>query len=241
MSVKSGSKSEKYSVDAIPGYPLYLRQPVGGYRFSMDTLVLAGHVCSLERETVLDIGTGCGILPIVLAHKYPGIRVFGVEIQKTLAGFARENCRLNRLDHRITIIETDIAAVGRHDISGNVDVIVSNPPFTKQRGGRLNPESGKAVARHEITLTLDLLCRAAGRLLREKGVFYMIFPADRLAELILELTRHHLFPRSFCFVHTRKEAPAKRVMIESIKIESARATPAGCTVQPPIVMDSRPA
>lgn len=246
---------EKYTVDAIPGYELLLTQPAKGYRFSTDSLLLADFVVQTRPtptppsnrifeitdppkhdqalQTILDIGTGCGILAILLAHRLPHYRAIGIEVQDRLARLAQKNIGINRLSDRVTIIHRDIIEFCTSDPSFKVGTIVSNPPYKKTGSGRLNPDPEKAIARHEIRLTIETVCRAAQQLLIDHGSFFLVYPSERIQELLVWLSRCDLHVHAMRFVYTQQDGPAMRVLIHAVKNGSK-----DCVVSPPIRLDS---
>ncbi|MFO7750733.1 MAG: methyltransferase [Desulfobacteraceae bacterium] len=196
---------------------LKLFQPAAGYRFSMDSLLLADRVKINGDENVLDIGTGCGILLLLLLFQHQTITATGVEIQEELAGIARKNLAINGFDHQSTIVCRDIKEITPSDIPAGPDVIIANPPYKKRSTGRLNPNLQKAVARHEVRLTLEELARSVNRLLIPGGRFYLVYPAQRSAELVCAMERHTIFAETLQFVHTKRKLPAKLVLFTGVK------------------------
>lgn len=195
----------------------------------MDPLVLAGHVHPAFGQKVIDIGCGCGIIPLILASRHPGLKITGIEIQKELCGFARQNVIASHLENTIQIIHEDVRNIRWPDIQGKADIIVSNPPYKKKNTGRLNPDAQKAIARHEICLDLDTLLACSNRLLNRQGKIYIIFPAERVSDLILGLAQHGFGLDTLRFVHIRKDLPARRVIVCGKK---GRHQP--CIVAPPL-------
>jgi tRNA1Val (adenine37-N6)-methyltransferase len=128
---------------------LHITQDAAGYRFSLDAIVLAHHTDTHAGERVLDLGTGCGIIALILAYRNPDIRVYGIEIQGELADLAVSNVGANHMQNRITVLCRDMRDLKPRMIGGPVDVIVCNPPYRKPNSGRLNPDPQRAVARHE--------------------------------------------------------------------------------------------
>lgn len=179
----------------------------------MDPLLLADHVNIVKHERILDIGTGCGIMPLLLLYKHPEIKITGVEIQENLADIARKNIKINNMDKRSLILLKDIKDVTISDINVKADIIIANPPYKKKETGRINPDIQKAIARHEIKLTLETLIDSVKRLLAQNGRFYIIYPAERVAELICSLNNHEINPEMIKFVHTKKENSAKLVIL----------------------------
>ena len=205
------------TLDTFLGGTLQVRQSRTGYRFSVDALLLSQFARIKKNEKVIDLGTGCGILPLLLSRTTTCSSFVGVEVQKNLAEIAQENIRLNRLQDRITILQRDYRDLKGVFPAGAFDVTVSNPPYRRYRTGRVNPIPEKAVARHEILGTLEDLIEAAGYLLPPKGRCYVIFPAMRLVDLVATLRHGELEPKRLQFVHPRVGAAARFVLAESIK------------------------
>ena len=163
---------------------LRLLQPRSGYRFSLDAPLLADFVHCHPGDTLLDIGTGCGVIPLILHRKKVFRHVWAVEIQPELAELARRNVRANGAEGRMTVVEGDVRALGSPPLPGRVDAVFSNPPYRAVGRGRTNPHPGKALARHEFTLALPELFRAAARFLPEQGAFHLVHLAERQAEIL---------------------------------------------------------
>jgi tRNA1Val (adenine37-N6)-methyltransferase len=195
----------------------------------MDPIILAAHIHPTRGEKIIDVGCGCGIMPLILASGYPGIKILGVEIQAELSRFARQNIITNHLENAIRIVHDDIQSIQLSGTNKPADTIISNPPYIKKNSGRLNPDCQKAVARHEITLDIDRLFHCANRLLKEKGKVYIIFPAERISDLILAMVRHQFSPDFLRFVHIKKDEAARRVILCSVK-NSRRP----CIIRPPL-------
>lgn len=194
----------------------------------MDPFILAAHIHPMGLEKIIDVGCGCGIIPLILACRYPDTRITGVEIQKDLAGFASNNVTANHLGKKIHIIHDNIKNIGISDLNGQADIIVSNPPYKKKDTGRLNPDSQKAIARHEIFLDIDLLFGCSKKLLNNQGRLYIIFPAQRVSELVLTMKRYHFFPDFIRFVHIKKNTAARLVILCAAKGHGR-----SCTIVPP--------
>jgi len=194
----------------------------------MDPFILAAHIQPKGFEKIIDVGCGCGIIPLILASRYPDLRITGVEIQNDLARFAKENVMNNGLGNAINIIHENIKNIDTSDINWKADIIVSNPPYKKKDTGRLNPDSQKAIARHEIFLDIDLLFRCSERLIHPKGRLYIIFPAQRLSDLMLTLERYKFIPDFIRFVHIKKNTAARLVILCAAKKHGKP-----CTIAPP--------
>jgi len=195
---------------------LSLKQPRCGYRFAIDAVLLAGSVAPRPRERVVDLGTGCGIIPLALALRRPDLRIWGVELQSDLAALAIENARDNGWSDRVTILQADIRAVRPARFGGPVDRVVSNPPYRRRRSGRTNPDDRRALARHEISLTLPELLAAVKRILKTGGRFHVIYPAERTAELLGEMRAAGIEPKRLQSVYSTAGEDACLVMVEGV-------------------------
>jgi len=193
---------------------IQVRQPRTGYRFSIDAVLLAHLAEPRPKDRVLELGTGCGIVSLILAHRMPGVRVTAVELQAELAELARENVRRNGLEARIAVVEADLRTLWPKGAGGPFDLVLSNPPYRRWRSGRINPDPQKAVARHEIESRLSDVIAAARRLLTRSGRFALIYPAERAAELLTEMCAARIEPKQMRAIHSRLDAEAKLVMVE---------------------------
>ena len=209
--------STNETLDTFFNGKLQIIQKKRGYRFSVDAILLSQFVRIQKNERVIDLGTGCGILPLLLSYTTKAHSFVGVEIQKGLADCAKRNVVLNHLEDRISILKQDFRELRGVFQSGSFDVALSNPPYRKYRTGRINPSMEKAIARHEIKGTLENLISITSYLLPPKGRFTMIFPASRTVDLLVALRDGRLEPKRLQFVHPRTGNEAELVLIESIK------------------------
>jgi tRNA1Val (adenine37-N6)-methyltransferase len=213
-----------YTVDTLFDPPLTLFQPVTGYRFSLDPVILAGHVLPGPKDRVMDIGCGCGILCLILAGRHPEISITGIEIQKDLADLAQKNAVCNHMTDRIRIRHQDIQTLSVTDVSAPMDLIVSNPPYKKKSTGRVNPDRGRALARHEITLDIHTLAACAHAFLRPEGRLSLIFPASRTTDLTVALGHAGFRIDWIRHVHFYVNDAAQRVLVSAVKSGSGAAT-----------------
>lgn len=214
---------EKFYLNPWFDPSLSLIQPKSGYRFSSDPFILSALVNLEGVKTVLDVGCGCGIIPLLLSNKSSQpINITGVELQRELVDCALQNIANHHLAEQVRIIHADINQIRCKDINGPVDLIVSNPPYKKSGTGRINPDPQKAVARHEIKLTLNQLFAVADRLLTPSGNLTLIFPYDRLEELHRVIQQHHFFLHAVFRIHTTSVSEPKRVVICASKQNPGR-------------------
>ncbi|MBC2710384.1 MAG: methyltransferase [Desulfosarcina sp.] len=194
-----------------------LNQPKSGYRFSIDAVILSHLVCPAPGETVLDLGTGCGVIPIMLAFRHPDIQVIGVEIQPSLSILARQNVADNRMTGRVRIVDKDMGQLSPADIDGPVDLVVTNPPYRKLDSGRINADSQRAVARHELKTDLETVLLTARRMLHKSGRFSIIYPSVRTVDLVAAMRSTGLEPKTLTMIHSKPASPARLVAITGIK------------------------
>jgi tRNA1Val (adenine37-N6)-methyltransferase len=196
---------------------IVLNQPQSGYRFSIDAVILSHLACPQAGETVLDLGTGCGVIPIMLAFRHPEIRVIGVEIQPTLFDLARQNVAANRMTHRIRIVHKDMGQLSLADIDGPVEQVVTNPPYRQRGSGRINADSQRAVARHELRVDLETVLVTARRMLQTSGRFSIIYPSVRTVDLVAAMRSTGLEPKKMTMIHSKPASSASLVAITGIK------------------------
>lgn len=219
------------TTDTFFGGRLFIKQEASGYRFSLDAVLLASHTGPLADERLLDLGTGCGIIPLILAYRNPTIAAFGVEIQEDLADLAISNVNANQMQNRITVLQKDMRDLRPDMIGGPVDLVVCNPPYRKPNAGRLNPDAQRAIARHEITVNLADLLRTARRMLRTDGRFAVVYTADRFVELLCQMRLEGIEPKFMRSIHSQPDSEAKLFLIDGVK--GARP---GVRVGPPLII-----
>ncbi len=165
----------------------------------------------------MDFGTGCGVVALLLARCMPQSRIVGVELQTSLAALAQQNVWQNGLRHRVDIVQADVRRMHCLLPAGVFATVVCNPPYREVGRGRLNPNLEKAVARHELTLTLCQLLEAVRHVLCRRGLLVMVYHPSRLAELCAKLETVQLRPRRMRLVHSALHTPASMVLIEAVR------------------------
>jgi tRNA1Val (adenine37-N6)-methyltransferase len=227
----SPSYHETETVDELRAFDLRIVQPAAGYRFSLDPLLLAAFAGAHDGERVVDLGTGCGVIPLVLARRMDGGSLVGVESDPVMADCARRNVGLNGLDGRVAIEESDILDLkGRLPASG-YDLVVANPPYRKAGTGKKSPRAGRDVARHESTAGLAEFLGTAKRLVALAGRICFIYHPSRLGELMACSAELKLGILRLRFVHGSWDADARMVLIEMVKGRKGEAR-----VQPPLLV-----
>jgi tRNA1(Val) A37 N6-methylase TrmN6 len=196
---------------------LKILQKKKGYRFSVDALLLSQFIKIRRNEKAIDLGTGCGILPLLLSHTTKAHSFVAVEIQKGLAELAKKNVLLNHLSNQVSILCIDFRKLKGMFPPGCFNVVFSNPPYRKYRTGRVNPSIERAIARHEMKGTLKDLISITSYLLPSKGRCYLIYSASRVVDLLVVLRSQRLEPKRLQLVYPRLNDEAKFVLVESVK------------------------
>lgn len=192
-------------------------QKKNGFCFGMDAVLLSGFARVKAGETAVDLGTGTGIIPILLEAKTEGRHFTGLEIQEEFAKMAARSVRLNGLEDRVEIVQGDIREASRLFGKASFDVVTSNPPYMNDSHGLKNPDLPKAIARHEVLCTLEDVVREAALLLKPGGRFYMVHRPHRLAEIISVLREYRLEPKRMKLVHPFVDKEANMVLIEAVR------------------------
>lgn len=208
---------EHERVDDLQRNGYRIIQRTDGFCFGMDAVLLSGFAMVKKGERALDLGTGTGIIPILLEAKTEGEHFSALEIQREVADMARRSVSLNGLEEKIQIVEGDIREASQIFGAASFDVVTSNPPYMNDAHGLKNPDLPKAIARHEVLCTLDDVAREASRVLKTGGRFYMVHRPHRLAEIITVLRGYKLEPKRMKMVHPFADRDANMVLIEAVK------------------------
>lgn len=185
--------------------------------FGMDAVLLSGFANVKTGEKVLDLGTGTGIIPILLEAKTEGKSFTALEIQEESADMARRSVMLNELCDKINIVQGDIKEASKLFGRASFDVVTTNPPYMNHNGGIKNPDMPKAIARHEVLCSLDDVVREAAAVLKDKGRFYMVHRPNRLMDIMRALAKYRLEVKRMKMVHPYVDKDANMVLIEAIK------------------------
>lgn len=196
---------------------LIVSQTREGYRFSIDAILLAAAVLPQPGDTLLDLGTGSGIIPLILAMRHPELRISAVEIQSELVSIARKNITQNKMDGQIAVADMDMRLLPAGNITGPFDWVVCNPPYRRPHSGRINPNGQRAVARHEIMVNLDQVLACAKRMLRTGGQYRTIYPSGRAIDLLDRMRRSGIEPKRIQTIHSQNDQDAKLVLVHGVK------------------------
>ena len=181
----------------------------------MDAVLLSGFVQAGTKDKIIDLGTGTGILPLLLRAKTGSRDITGLEIQSAMAEMAERSVKLNDLEEDIKIVCGDLKEADQLFPLGSFDVVTCNPPYMKTDGGLTNPDEGKAIARHEIKCSFEDVVKAAKKLLKSGGKLFLVHRPERLAELITTLKQNGMEPKRLRMVHSFVDDKAVMVLIEA--------------------------
>lgn len=205
------------TVDELRNFGLKVIQPRHGYRFSLDPLLLSDFAEIPAGGRVADLGTGCGIIPLLLARKGEGAEIVGVEQQEEMAALALRNVRLNGLADRITVIRRDVIELRTIFPVSSFDAVVANPPYRQRGTGKVSPKGGRDDARHESTATLGDFLAIAKYLVKPAGRICFIYHLSRLGELLASAALLKLAPLRLRLVHGNAGADARMFLVELAK------------------------
>ena len=217
----------------IKGYEII--QSPGRFCFGMDAVLLSAFAKVKAGECVLDLGTGTGILPILLAAKTKGKHFTGLEIQEESADMACRSVRHNRLEEQIDIVTGDIKEASQIFGHGSMDVITTNPPYMIGQHGIQNDANAKTIARHEVLCDLDDILRESAKMLKQGGRFYMVHRPFRLAEIFSKMVAYHIEPKRMRLVYPFVDKEPNMVLIEGLRGGKSRLT-----VEKPLIVYKEP-
>lgn len=204
-------------IDDLQRSGLHIIQDPAGFCFGMDAVLLSGFAAAPEGSQVLDLGTGTGIIPLLLSAKTRAAGLTGLEIQEKYADMAARSVQLNHLEEKIRIVCGDIRKADVIFTPASFDVVTSNPPYMAAGGGLVNPGNETAVARHEVLCRFEDVAAAASRLLRSSGHFYLVHRPQRLPELFGTLRRLRLEPKRMRLVYPYADQPANMVLLDCVR------------------------
>ena len=207
----------KETLDTLTIGNIQLLQRENGYRYSLDPILLSRFVNIKKSGRVIDLGSGCGILPLLLARLSDVKELIGIEIQSGLAERSRRNVKLNALQGRVQILQGDICDIRNLLPVNCADLVVSNPPYRRRASGRIAPDDERAIARHELVGQLADFVAAGSWLLNNGGRFTVIYLAERLPELMAAMVAVRIEPKRLRMVHPRQGESAKMVLLEGRK------------------------
>lgn len=226
---------ENERIDDLERNGYCIIQDTGRFCFGMDAVLLSGFARVKDGARVLDMGTGTGIIPILLEAKTKAAHLTGLEIQEDSADMARRSVRLNGLEEKIDIVTGDIKEAGSLFDAASFDVVTCNPPYMTDKHGLTGPNDARAIARHEILCTLEDVVAQAAKLLKPGGSFFMVHRPFRLVEIMVTLHDHKLEPKRMQLVYPYVDREPNMVLIEANRGGRPRMT-----VEKPLIIFSQP-
>lgn len=226
--MKTTESSE--TCDAILGGKLRVIQPREGYRFSVDSILLARFVSVRRIDRVLELGAGCGVIALAVAMLHSPREVVAAEIQPQLVELIARSATLNHIES-LRAIRSDLRTMP----ADSFDVVIANPPYRAAGTGRISPHAARRIARSETSATLEDFLAAASRSTRRGGKVAVVFAADRSAELMSTLCEHALEPKRIRFVHPFADAPAATILVEARKHGGVEVA-----IEPPLILFDKP-
>ena len=198
-------------------YGLKIIQAKNVYRFTQDAILLVKFVQLKNNERIIDLGSGSGIIPILLSYRKKGLSVYGIEIQEELANMSKRSVKLNKLEEIIHIIHEDIKNIRNIFESNQFDVVISNPPYISLGKGVIGTVNSRSIARHELKCNMEDIVSQSNYLLKNKGRIYLIYKSSRLVDLMIILRKYSIEPKVVRFIHFEKKRNAELFLIEGIK------------------------
>jgi len=209
---------ENERIDDLEFKNLKIIQNKDGFCFGIDSILLTDFAKNIKQNSkVIDLGTGTGIIPILLYGKTKNTKFVGVEIQPEVAEMADRSVKLNLLEDNIEILNTSILELSKKYNRGSFDVVTTNPPYKKINTGVINENNKKLISRHEITASLDDFIKTASFLLKDLGEFYMVHRPDRLVDIFYEMRKNKIEPKKIKFIYPNKNKKTNLVLIKGIK------------------------
>ena len=209
---------ENERIDDLEYKNLKIIQNKNGFCFGIDAVLLSDFARNIKKDSkVLDLGTGTGIISILLCGKTKLKEIIGVEVQEEVYNMACRSAKLNNLENKFKVINENILNLENIFENNSFDVIVTNPPYKKQNTGIINEEERKLISRHEVLANLEDFIRISNKLLKDKGEFYMIHRPERIVDIFSLMRRYKIEPKEIRLVFSNEKNPPKMVLIKGVK------------------------
>ena len=209
---------EDERIDDLEFKGLKIIQNKNEFCFGIDSILLTDFAKKIKKNSkVIDLGTGTGIISILLAEKTELKSIIGIEIQEKMAKMAMRSVNLNNLEEKVKIINEDIKSLKNIFEGETFDAVVTNPPYKKENTGLQNKNKGKLISRHEIKCNLEDIIRTAFYLLKNSGEFYMVHRPERLIDIAYYMRKYNIEPKIIKFVHPKKDKAPNLILVKGIK------------------------
>lgn len=194
-----------------------LIQKKNGLTFGTDAFLLASFIKAAPRKSAAELGSGTGIISLLLAERNKFEKIFAIEVQKDFAVLTERNADINGLNEKITVINANVTDVKSDATDGELDAVFTNPPYMKTTSGKRNESDAKYIARHEVCGDINDFCAAGFRLLKHGGKFYAVWRPDRICDLFCAMRENRLEPKVITFVHADAESEPSMVLVSATK------------------------
>ena len=209
---------ENERIDDLQYKGLKLIQNKQGFCFGVDSVLLSDFAKGIKKNsTVVDVGTGTGIIGMLLCKKTELKKIYGIEIQKEVADMARRSIELNNLEEKFEIINCNINDIFEHLQANSIDSVVTNPPYKKINTGVKNEDEKQMISRHEVKCTLEDIIEKSSKLLKDRGEFFMVHRAERLVDIMCVLRKYRLEPKIVRFVHPKPNDKPNLILVKAVK------------------------
>ena len=209
---------ENERIDDLQYKGLKLIQDKSGFCFGVDSVLLSDFAKTIKKNSiVVDVGTGTGIIGLLLCKKTELKKIYGIEIQEEVAQMAKRSVELNNLQDKFEIINSDINDIFEILEPNTIDCVVTNPPYKKVDTGVKNEAEKQMISRHEVKCTLEDIIEKSAKLLRDRGEFYMVHRAERLVDIMCVLRKYRLEPKNIRFVHSKKNEKPNLILVKAVK------------------------
>ncbi|MCH3965372.1 MAG: tRNA1(Val) (adenine(37)-N6)-methyltransferase [Clostridium sp.] len=209
-----GFLKEDETLDDLQIKGIHIIQKKNAFRFGVDSVLLANFARIRPKIKVIDLCSGTGIIPFIIAGKTSAEHITGIEIQRDMVDMAKRSIAFNKMEDRISFVDKDITDVGFLKVMSKVDVITVNPPYKLKNSGIINKNDKNAIARHEIFCTLEDVVRASKILLKDNGRFYMIHRPDRLVDIMCCMRKYEIEPKLMRMIHPCTGKAPNMVLVE---------------------------
>lgn len=210
--------NENERIDDLEFNNLKIIQNKNEFCFGIDAVLLSDFAKNIKKNSkIIDLGTGTGILPILLSGKTENTKIVGIEIQEKMAEMAMRSIKLNNLKNRIQIINNDIKNLNKIFEKESFDAVVTNPPYKENNTGLKNEYEGKIIARHEIRCNLEDIISVSKNMLKDKGILYMVHRPERITDICELLRKYKIEPKIIRFVYPKMDKEANLVLIKAVK------------------------